>query len=67
LHPLKLAPVLALALAAGGCAPQMTEMGAGYDGNPDRATTPAMAPDRKVSEQDCSKAIDFFSGTLRCK
>src|SRR5258706_629063 len=67
-HPLKLAPALVLALATGACAPTMPErMGGSYDGNPDRTTTPAMAPERKVNEQDCSQAIDFFSGTLRCK
>jgi hypothetical protein len=29
--------------------------------------TPEMAPDRKVSEQDCSKPIDITLGNLRCK
>ena len=28
---------------------------------------PEMAPDRKVSEQDCSKPVDFSLGNIRCK
>ena len=27
---------------------------------------PAMDPSRKIAEQDCGKAIDPFSGNLRC-
>lgn len=26
-----------------------------------------MAPDRKVSEQDCSKPLDYSLGNIRCK
>ena len=28
---------------------------------------PELAPDRKVSEQDCTKPIDLSAGNLRCK
>ncbi len=28
---------------------------------------PPLAPDRVISEQDCSKPIDFTAGNLRCK
>jgi hypothetical protein len=28
---------------------------------------PALAPERKVNEQDCSKPIDWSLGNLRCK
>jgi hypothetical protein len=28
---------------------------------------PEMAPDRKVSEQDCSKPLDYTLGNIRCK
>jgi hypothetical protein len=28
---------------------------------------PEMAPDRKVSEQDCTKPLDYTLGNIRCK
>lgn len=28
---------------------------------------PNMEPKRVIAEQDCSKAIDFYKGNLRCK
>jgi hypothetical protein len=28
---------------------------------------PDMAPDRKVSEQDCTKPLDYTLGNIRCK
>jgi hypothetical protein len=28
---------------------------------------PMLAPDRVISEQDCSKPVDFTAGNLRCK
>ena len=31
------------------------------------ARAPEMAPDRKVSEQDCSKPLDYSLGNIRCK
>jgi len=30
-------------------------------------TPPEMQPDRSISEQDCTKPIDFSAGNLRCK
>jgi len=32
-----------------------------------RGTPPELAVERKVTEQDCSKPVDFSSGNLRCK
>jgi hypothetical protein len=32
-----------------------------------RSTPPELADERKVTEQDCSKPVDFSSGNLRCK
>jgi len=34
---------------------------------PDNSRPPDMAPDRKVSEQDCTKPIDYTLGNIRCK
>jgi hypothetical protein len=28
---------------------------------------PELAPDRRVSEQDCTRPVDFFAGNLRCR
>ena len=28
---------------------------------------PEMAPDRRISEQDCTKPIDYSLGNIRCK
>jgi hypothetical protein len=28
---------------------------------------PALAPDRRISEQDCTRPVDLSSGNLRCK
>jgi len=28
---------------------------------------PQLAPDRRISEQDCSKPVDLLAGNLRCK
>ena len=35
------------------------------DGNARRP--PEMAPDRRISEQDCTKPIDYSLGNIRCK
>ena len=68
MHALKLVPALILALATGACAPNVHEMGASYDGNPDLGVpVPPMMPDRKVNEQDCRAGIDLSAGNLRCK
>jgi hypothetical protein len=34
-------------------------------GRPDLA--PALAPERRINEQDCTKPIDYSLGNLRCK
>ncbi len=31
------------------------------------AAVPEMAPDRKVSEQDCTRPLDYSLGNIRCK
>ena len=28
---------------------------------------PEMAPDRRISEQDCTKPLDYSLGNIRCK
>jgi hypothetical protein len=28
---------------------------------------PPLAPDRRVSEQDCTKPLDYSLGNIRCK
>jgi hypothetical protein len=33
----------------------------------DPRRAPAMAPDRKVTEQDCTKPVDLTQGNLKCK
>ena len=33
----------------------------------DNSRPPDMAPDRRVSEQDCTKPIDYTLGNIRCK
>jgi len=33
----------------------------------DSRYTPAMAPDRRVSEQDCTRPLDYSLGNIRCK
>jgi len=33
----------------------------------DRRGASQLAPDRKISEQDCSKPVDLQAGNLRCK
>ena len=30
-------------------------------------TPPEMQPDRSISEQDCTKPVDFSAGNLRCR
>ena len=67
MHPLKLAPALALALATGACTPNMPKMGASYDGNASGDPPREMAAGRKIAEQDCGGPIEFNIGNLRCK
>jgi hypothetical protein len=50
-------------LAAG--AYEMARSGVLFAG--DSRHPPEMAPDRKVSEQDCSKPLDYSLGNIRCK
>ena len=33
----------------------------------DPRNVPPLAEDRKISEQDCSKPIDWMAGNLKCK
>ena len=40
-------------------------LAAGVYENPRAA--PEMAPDRKISEQDCTKPLDYTLGNIRCK
>ncbi len=61
------APLGAAASASGG-----TQSGRGggsgrHDARLDARNAPALAPDRKVSEQDCRKPVDLSAGNLKCK
>ena len=59
------AAVLTVGIVAAG-AYEVTRNGIpAYSGQTSRP--PDMAPDRKVSEQDCSKPIDYTPGNIRCK
>jgi hypothetical protein len=33
----------------------------------ERTPAPELAPDRRISEQDCTRPIDLSSGNLRCR
>jgi hypothetical protein len=41
--------------------------GGGMARAPDSRKVPPLAEDRKISEQDCSKPIDWSAGNLKCK
>lgn len=56
--------VFGLAILAAGVY-EASRSGLDYAGSAQR--TPEMAPDRKVSEQDCTKPLDYSLGNLRCK
>jgi hypothetical protein len=59
-----LAAVLGLAILAG----VMYEAAYGGFGYAvDERRPPEMAPDRRVSEQDCTKPLDYSLGNIRCK
>lgn len=57
-----LAAALGIAILAGTFY-EVSRSGLGFSSN----AIPEMAPDRKVSEQDCSKPVDFTLGNIRCK
>jgi hypothetical protein len=58
-----LAAAFGLVLIAGGLyAAYSDEGGFWYSRRP-----PEMAPDRRVSEQDCTKPLDLTQGNIRCK
>jgi hypothetical protein len=42
-------------------------LAAGVYGYDNSRSVPEMAPDRKVSEQDCTKPLDYTLGNIRCK
>ena len=56
------AAALGLTILAAG-AYEFSRSGFGFSSN----AVPEMAPDRKVSEQDCSKPLDYTLGNIRCK
>jgi len=57
-----LAAALSLSILAAGVY-EISRSGLGFSSN----SIPEMAPDRKVSEQDCSKPLDYTLGNIRCK
>jgi len=60
-----LAALFGLAIFAGGVY-EATRGGFDYAGDGVRRP-PEMAPDRKISEQDCTKPLDYSLGNIRCK
>jgi hypothetical protein len=60
-----LAALFGLAFLAGGIY-EATQGGFGYAVDSERRP-PEMAPDRKISEQDCTKPLDYSLGNIRCK
>ena len=59
-----IATALSIGIVAGGIY-EMTRSGVLFGS--DNSRPPDMAPDRKVSEQDCTKPLDFTRGNIRCK
>ncbi|MGH8691589.1 MAG: hypothetical protein ACREUS_11245 [Burkholderiales bacterium] len=59
-----LAALFGLTILAAGVY-EASRGGVDYAGSTQRA--PEMAPDRKVSEQDCTKPLDYTLGNIRCK
>jgi hypothetical protein len=59
-----LATVLGVAIIAGSLY-EAARYGVDYQGY--SRTPPEMDPGRKVSEQDCTKPLDFTLGNIRCK
>ena len=59
-----LAGALGIAVLAAG-AYEVARSGVFFGSDSNRP--PEMAPDRKVSEQDCSKPLDYTLGNIRCK
>jgi hypothetical protein len=56
--------VFGLAILAGGI--YEAARGGFYPESSDRRP-PEMAPDRRISEQDCTKPLDYSLGNIRCK
>jgi hypothetical protein len=56
--------IFGLAILAGGIY-EVTRGGSAYVSTDRRA--PEMAPDRRVSEQDCTKPLDYSLGNIRCE
>jgi hypothetical protein len=60
-----LAALFGLAILAGGVY-EASRGGPDYAGSSARRS-PEMAPDRKISEQDCTRPLDYSLGNIRCK
>jgi hypothetical protein len=61
-----LAALFGLSILAAGIYEAERNPFLGVGGNrPDNA--PPLAPDRKVSEQDCTQPLDYSLGNIRCK
>ena len=60
-----LATVVTLAVIAASVAEIERSGFPTFSDNP--RAVPEMAPNRKVSEQDCTKPIDYSLGNIRCK
>jgi len=60
-----LAAVLGVAILA-GVVYEAAYGGFAYAADSERRP-PEMAPDRRISEQDCTKPLDYTLGNIRCK
>lgn len=45
----------------------ISALAAGVYGYENPRVVPEMAPDRRISEQDCTKPLDYTLGNIRCK
>ena len=61
-----LAALFGLAILAAGVY-EIARGGFDYRALPSTRRPPEMAPDRRISEQDCTKPIDYSLGNIRCK
>jgi hypothetical protein len=57
---------IGLAVIASGSTYDDTR-GTPFTGLGEQRRAPEMAPDRKISEQDCTRPLDYTLGNIRCK
>jgi hypothetical protein len=57
--------IIGLSMVAGGTYDDAP--GTPFTGLGEQRRPPEMAPDRKISVQDCTKPLDYTLGNIRCK